>query len=209
VGNDALLSMSKAVSHEEDGVSRPVPACHWSFNRKRRFHYICGDTAALFHRAPEELLHSNVSTVDDSGGNWAARLDRLFSGDVPFEQWTVPVADGSYTIVHVPVHANDGALMYVAGFVYRDGQPIPAPPELRLAALAALEVLGTERKRTARFLHDVAAQCLSTTGLQLELLRLEIEARNIEVPGFAREIQRGLDEALRQIRAFSAETDPA
>ena len=198
--------MSRAVSRREDGVPLAVPACQWTFNRERQFHYISGASVALFGRVPEQLVHSGVSIIDDPNGSWAARLDRLFSGDTCLEQWTVPVADVNYTLVHVPVHAN-GAVPYAAGFAYRDGYEIPAVPELELAARAALQVLETERARTARFLHDVAAQCLSSTGLQLELLRLELEAGSHEVRGPTTEIQRGLDEALKQLRAFSAEPD--
>jgi len=192
--------------NKASGMAPGVPVCQWSFNRGRQFHYICGDSTALFQRAPEELLHSDFSTVDNREGSWAARLDRLFSGDTALEEWTVPVSNRSYIVVHVPIYEN-GAISYVAGFAYRDGQEIPAAPELALAASAALQVLEAERERTARFLHDVAAQCLSSTGLQLELLRLELEARNIEVPALVAEIGRGLDEALRQVRTFSIRTE--
>jgi signal transduction histidine kinase len=184
-----------------------VPVCQWSFNRERQFHYISGASAALFGRVPEELVHSGVSIIDDPYGSWAARLDRLFSGNTSLEEWTVPVSDGSYAIVHVPVLAN-GAVTYAAGFAYSDRHEIPAVPDLELAARAALQVLETERLRTARFLHDVVAQCLSSTGLQLELLRLELEAGNHQVRAYTADIQRRLDEALKQVRAFSAEPDP-
>ena len=196
--------MSKAVSRKEDGVPLAIPACQWSFNRERQFHYIGGASAALFGRVPEELVHTGISTIDDPEGSWAARLDRLFSGNSALEEWTVPVSDGSYLIVHVPVHAN-GAVTYAAGFAYPDGHEIPAVPELELSARAVLQVLETERERTSRFLHDVVAQCLSSTGLQLELLRLELQAGNHDVRGHTTDIQRRLDEALKQVRAFSAE----
>ncbi|HET9321609.1 MAG TPA: histidine kinase dimerization/phosphoacceptor domain-containing protein [Bryobacteraceae bacterium] len=183
-----------------------VPVCQWSFDRERQFHYIGGASAALFGRVPEELVRSSVSIIDDPNGSWAARLDRLFSGNTALEEWTVPVSDGRYIIVHVPVRA-DGAVHYTAGFAYPDGHEIPAAPELELAARAALQALETERERTARFLHDVVAQCLSSTGLQLELLRIELEAGNHGVRGHTTEIQRRLDEALKQVRAFSTEPD--
>jgi signal transduction histidine kinase len=179
----------------------------WSFNRERQFHHLCGDSAVLFQQAPEELLFGDVSMVDDPEGSWAARLDRLFSGATCLEQWTVAVEDANYTLVHVPVRAKDGAVMFVAGFAYRDGQEIPASLELELAARAASQALETERKQTARFLHDVVAQSLSSTGLQLELLRLELEAGSHEVRGPITDIQRRLDETLKQVRAFSGEPD--
>ena len=194
------------MSRREDGMPLAVPVCQWSFDRERQFHYVSGDSAALFGRVPEELVHSGVSIIDDPSGSWAARLDGLFSGNTALEEWTVPVPDGRCIIVHIPVRAN-GAVSYTAGFAYPDGHEIPAAPELELAARAALQALETERERTARFLHDVVAQCLSSTGLQLELLRLELEAGNREVRGYTTDIQRRLDETLKQVRAFSAEPD--
>lgn len=170
--------MSKAALRRDEGASPAAPASQWSFNREHQFHYISGDSGALFQLSPEELVHRDISLVDDPEGSWAARLDRLFSGESSLEQWSTPVSEGSFTLVHVPVHATDGAVTHVAGFAYWDGQEIPAVYELELAALAALQVLETERARTARFLHDVVAQSLSSTGLQLELLRLELAARN-------------------------------
>jgi signal transduction histidine kinase len=89
------------------------------------------------------------------------------------------------------------------------GDPVPTVRELELAALAILQVLQTERTRIERFLHDVVAQCLSSTGLQLELLRLEIEDPHMQTPTASRtaEIQRALGEALSRVRAFSAGQD--
>jgi signal transduction histidine kinase len=188
-------------------LTEDVPACQWSFNKARRFHYLSGDSMGLFHRPPSELLHQHVSIADDPGGSWNARLDRIFSGNTtPFES-TVSSPEQAYALIHLPIYARDSGVLYAAGFAYRAGRSIPAARELELAALAMLRVLETERARTERFLHDVVAQCLSGTGLQLELLRLEIEARKLEPPSRTGEIQRALEEALQRVRAFCSEEE--
>jgi hypothetical protein len=51
------------------------------------------------------------------------------------------------------------------------------------------------------------AQCLSSTGLQIELLRLEIEDHQMQTPSRAADIQNALAEALSRIRTFNAGQD--
>ncbi len=182
-----------------------VPACQWCFNKARRFHYVSGEPA-FFRRQPEELLHRHLSMIDDPKGSWAERLDRIFSGKTPYGT-PGPISEQGYKTVHIPIHATDGSVVYAAGFAYHAGDPIPAVRELELAALAILQVLRSERARRNRFLHDVVAPCLSGAGLQLELLRLDSQAQRVELPDRAGEIQRSLDEALRQLRTFGSGED--
>ena len=182
-----------------------VPLCQWGFNKSRRFVYVSG-SADIFGRQPEELLRQHVSSIDDSSKSWAARLDQIFSGTSPHHA-AGPTEDQYQVILHVPIHATDGSIAYAAGFSFAAGDPPPTARELELAALAILQVLRTERTRTERFLHDVVAQCLSSTGLQLELLRLEIEDHQMQTPSRAADIQNALAEALSRIRTFNAGQD--
>jgi signal transduction histidine kinase len=182
-----------------------VPRCQWGFNKSRRFVYASG-SADIFGRQPEELLRQHVSSIDDSSGSWAARLDQIFSGTSPGHA-AGPTAEQNQVILHVPIHATDGRIAYAAGFSFAAGDPAPAARELELAALAILQVLRSERTHTERFLHDVVAQCLSSTGLQLELLRLEIEDHQMQTPSRAADIQNALVEALSRIRTFNARQD--
>ncbi len=182
-----------------------VPLCQWGFTKSRRFLYISGNTD-IFGRSPEELLHQHVSVIDDASRSWAARLDRIFSGGAPSDTATSG-AGLDRAIIHVPIRAHGGSVAYAAGFSFPAGDPAPGVRELELAALAILQVLRTERGRTERFLHDVVAQCLSSTGLQLELLRLEIEGQQTEAPSRSAEIQQALAEALKRVRIFSSGAD--
>jgi hypothetical protein len=178
--------------------------CQWGFNRARRFQYVSGN-ARMFGRPPEELLHQHVSAIDDPHRSWEARLDRIFSGISPHDT-AGPTAE-QHVIFHVPVHTTDGGVAYAAGFSFPAGDPPPVMQELGLAALAILQVLQAERMRTKRFLHDVVAQHLSSMGLQFEVLRLELGAHQVQTPSGSAEIQQALEEALAEVRAFSAGQD--
>jgi signal transduction histidine kinase len=188
-------------------MSNADPVCQWSLNRAYKFHHISGDSIGLFHHPPARMLHRHVSTVDDTDGSWAARLDRIFSGHSPIDRWSAPVADGGYMLVQIPVHADEGAVRYAAGFAFQSGQRLPAPRALEFAARAVLRAIEAERARTEAFLHDTVAQYLSSAGLQLELLKLELEGKKIAMPSRAAEIQRSLDEALEQVRNFRAKVE--
>jgi len=180
-----------------------IPACQWSFNRVRCFHYIGGDSAAVFHQTSSDLLRRHVSMIDDPKGSWAACLDRIFYGETRFDS-TPPASQNEYTLIHLPIHDSSGAIAYAAGFAYRAGLPVPSAPELELTALGILQIVEAERVRIDRFLHDVIAQCLTSTGLELDLQRLELEGLGVELPDRAREVQRSLEETLDQIRSFHA-----
>jgi signal transduction histidine kinase len=64
--------------------------------------------------------------------------------------------------------------------------------------------LHAQRAKTADFLHDDVAQSLSAAGLQLDLLRMDLESTVSEIASRTAEIQRLLDEALRRVREFNA-----
>ena len=179
-----------------------VPLCQWGFTKSRRFLYISGNTD-IFGLSPEELLHQHVSMIDDASRSWATRLDRIFSGAAPSDT-ARSAAEPDRAIIHVPIRIPGGDVTYAAGFSFPTGSPAPGLRELELAGMAILQVLRTERARTERFLHDVVAQCLSSTGLQLELLRLEIEGHQTQAPSRSVEIQQALAEALKRVRIFSS-----
>ena len=183
---------------------KPAPSCQWSFNRSHEFHHVSGDTTGLFHRLTADLSRRHVSIIDDPPGTWSACLDRMFQGDAPIEQWIAAGPAGEYAVFHIPVRAGDGTVLYVAWFAFPAGSPLPAAPELESAADATLQAVESERTRATRFLHDVVAQSLSGTGLQLELLQLEIQAQSAEALQRTAEIQKSLEEVLKLIREFNA-----
>jgi two-component system, NarL family, sensor kinase len=78
----------------------------------------------------------------------------------------------------------------------------------RSLALAALDKQQFERGRLARMLHDDVAQLLSGAGLQLDILRMDLE---LSVPGIGSrtaEIQELLDRVVRQVRELSYKLNP-
>jgi len=78
----------------------------------------------------------------------------------------------------------------------------------RALALAALERQRLERGRLARMLHDEVAQILSGAGLQLDILRMDLEEKAPEIVGRTAEIQELLERVVRRIRDLSYDLNP-
>ncbi len=78
----------------------------------------------------------------------------------------------------------------------------------RSLALAALEKERIERGQLARTLHDEVAQILSGAGLQLDILRMDLEERVPQIVSRTAEIQDLLEQVVRRIRERSYELNP-
>ena len=78
----------------------------------------------------------------------------------------------------------------------------------RTLALAALENEQSERGKLARMLHDEVAQILSGAGLQLDILRMDLQDRVPEIVSRTAEIQSLLERVVRHIRHLSYELNP-
>jgi signal transduction histidine kinase len=78
----------------------------------------------------------------------------------------------------------------------------------RTLALAAIEREQSERGKLARMLHDEVAQILSGAGLQLDILRMDLQDRVPEIASRTCEIQSLLDQMAKHIRDLSYELNP-
>src|SRR5262245_12773492 len=78
----------------------------------------------------------------------------------------------------------------------------------RELALAAIEKERLGRGKLARKLHDEVAQVLSGAGLQLDVLRMDMEERVPEIVPRIAEIQDLLERVVRNIRDVSYELNP-
>lgn len=66
-----------------------------------------------------------------------------------------------------------------------------------------------ESNRVSRALHDEVGQVLSAVGLQLDVLKLDYKGTIPEIVERTNEIQKMLENAMRQVRALSYDLNPA
>lgn len=62
-----------------------------------------------------------------------------------------------------------------------------------------------EREHISRILHDEVGQVVSAVGLQLELLRMDLESREPEIAARIVAIQHSLESALAPLRRLTSE----
>jgi signal transduction histidine kinase len=78
--------------------------------------------------------------------------------------------------------------------------------QVLIAIVASNEMQGT---RVSRVLHDEVGQILSAVGLQLGVLKLDLQDRIPEIGQRTAEIQQMLERAITQVRGLSYELNPA
>ena len=75
--------------------------------------------------------------------------------------------------------------------------------------LGALKAQEFEHNMMSRFLHDSVGQNLTALGLQLDLIRMDLEASAPAVGERVSEVQRALGEMMEAVREYSYALNPA
>jgi signal transduction histidine kinase len=107
-----------------------------------------------------------------------------------------------------PIRTPDG-VTYAGGIAREITQWNAAEQQLRHTVLGALKAQEFERNMMARFLHDSVGQNLTALGLQLDLIRMDLEVAAPLVGERVSEIQKSLGEMMEAVRGYSYELNPA
>lgn len=172
------------------------------------FEHVWGPAAGLFDRRPEQLSGQTVEELlsPEAARLWTARFTRSFAGE------TVVLRErrneGVWFVTLFPLHTAGGARC--AGGIAREvSQWGSAEMQLRHTVLGALKAQDFERTMMARFLHDSVGQNLTALGLQLDLIRMDLEGTPAPVAERVIEVQKALGEIMEAVREYSYELDPA
>jgi two-component system, NarL family, sensor kinase len=193
-----------------DGFLRQSPACNWVISAAGRFIRIDGGPAPIFgEAAASELAGRSLSEslTPDCAHTWAERVARSVSG----ETLLLRERHGSSTwyIVQFPLCGGSGTIGHAAGFALDVTPWSTAEQELRYTVLGALRAQEFERNTMSRFLHDSVGQNLSAVGLQLDLVRMDLEPVSPEACRHIQEIQQMLETMMQEVRECSYELNPA
>lgn len=178
------------------------PGCTWALRRDLAVHCVFGDSLPLFGIPSAELAGRSLLEVlpQEIRESWRDRTERAFRGE------TIAVREHAssrlFSITSYPVLV-DGQIALAGGTALDLTPWNAAGQELQNTAPNVLAVRELERTRFARFLHDEVGQCLSAAGLQLDLLRMDLEDLVPAVPARTAEIQEVLDRVMQRVREFS------
>jgi signal transduction histidine kinase len=184
------------------------PECQWISGADGVFLRAYGDTLSIFGKAAPECSGRCLSDVLDpaAAGLWQSRVDRIQAGETLRLRERRGAA--AWYITMFPVRAADGVTF--AGGLARELTPLAtAEQELRSAVLSALKAQEFERNMVSKFLHDMVGQNLTALGLQLDLLRMDLDSVAPQSCAHIGEIQKLLETVMEQVRDYSYELNPS
>jgi len=202
--NDPAMGQAAALCEE---FLEQCPLCHWVVDPFLRFVRISGNVEPIFGRPASELKGTAVAKLGNSRpATWTERFGRVFAGEtVALREIVGSVAWG---ITLFPIRV-EGEIRYAGGLA-RDNAPwIKAEQDLRHRVLTALNAQEFERSMLSRFLHDSVGQNLTAFGLQLDLIRMDLEPISPESGARLGEIQKLLEEMMEKVREYSYELNPS
>lgn len=185
-----------------------APACHWIVSPKGVFEAVYGDSAALFGRPPAELKGRVLAETLDRvrAKSWAARLARVLAGETLLLRERH--GHGTWYMSVFPVRRRQ-RIAYMGGIAREITAWGTAEQELRQTVLSALKAQESDRRTASKFLHDSVGQNLTALGLQLDLIRMDLEAVAPEVSARLIELQKMLETMMEQVRDYSYELNPS
>jgi len=190
-----------------DEFLEQAPACHWVVDSELRFVRISGHSEPIFGKSAARLKGRLIMELPEpEAAAWKNRFERVFEGEV----LTLRERDGqtAWGISLFPIRIA-GEIRYVGGLARETTAWWKAEEELRHTVLSALKAQEFERSMLSRFLHDSVGQNLTAFGLQLDLIRMDLESVSPENCARIAEIQKLLEEMMEKVREYSYELNPS
>jgi PAS domain S-box-containing protein len=184
------------------------PACHWVVTAAGVFHSIYGDSTFLFGKPASELVGRPAAEAlpPELASVWRDRFARALGGETVVLRERRGNAIWHFTVF--PIRFG-GEIRYTGGQAREITAWSSAEQELRYTVLGALKAQEFERNMVSRFLHDIVGQNLTALGLQLDLIRMDLETVSPESCARVIEIQGILEAMMQRVREYSYELNPA
>ncbi len=184
------------------------PACHWVVTAGGVFHRVYGDPASIFGKPAAELAGRSAAEAlaPELAHVWRDRFARAFEGETVVLRERRGNAIWYLTVF--PIRFG-GEIRYAGGLAREITAWSVAEQELRYTVLGALKAQEFERNTVSRFLHDTVGQNLTALGLQLDLIRMDLENAQPETCARVIEIQRILEAVMQRVREYSYELNPS
>ena len=185
-----------------------IPTCHWIVGTDGVFHSAHGELEGLFGKKAADLQGKPAAEAldPDMARVWKARFARALKGEVV--RLRERRGGATWYVGMFPIRVAD-QIRYAGGLAAEVTPWSTADQELRQTVLGALKAQEFERNVTARFLHDVVGQNLTAFGLQLDLVRMDLENLQPETCARVAEMQRVLESMMEEVREYSYELNPS
>jgi signal transduction histidine kinase len=165
------------------------------------FHRIYGDPSSVFGKPASEL--AGRAPADDQ---WKSRFARALEGETLLLRERRGNATWYITVFPIRV---EGEIRYAGGIAREITPWSTAEQELRYTVLGALKAQEFERNMVSKFLHDAVGQNLTALGLQLDLIRMDLEGVQPGACARVAELQQLLETMMEQVREYVYELYPS
>jgi len=184
------------------------PACHWLVTASGIFHKIYGDPSCILGKPAPELLGRKVTEVldPDAAAIWKGRFAQALRGETLTLRERCGEARWNVSIFPIRV---EGKIRYAGAMARESTQWAKAEQELRYTVLGALKAQEFERAMVSKFLHDAVGQNLTALGLQLDLVRMDLESISPASCAHIAEVQKLLGTMMEEVREYSYELNPS
>jgi signal transduction histidine kinase len=182
--------------------------CSWVVTTAGGFRLIHGDSMPVFGKPAAELLNRSIADAldPDAAVVWRDRFDRVAAG----ERQVLRERRGSSSVVAISLFRIElEGELYIGGSAHEIGFMARAEQELRYAVHSAIKAQEFDRRMVARFLHDKIGQNLTALGLQLDLVRMDLETAAPATIERLTDIQRHLEAMMEDVRNYSYELNPS
>jgi signal transduction histidine kinase len=197
---------------DENGLAKAYleqcPAVIWAVDGNGAFHKFYSDPSNVFGKPAAELQHRTPDAALDPGPGeqWKNRFARALAGETLMLRERR--GDITWYVKLFPIRM-DGRISHVGGVAQESAPWSTADQELRHTVLSALRSQEFERKMASQFLHDSVGQNLTAFGLQLDLIRMDLETASPEVCARIAEVQKTLEGVMEEVREYSYELNPS
>jgi signal transduction histidine kinase len=184
------------------------PACHWILDGDGVFVKIYGEPSPIFNRRRADLIGRKLDDALDAeqARAWRDRVARILGGELL--RLRERHGGALWNISVFPIRVA-GEIRYAGALAREVTAWNAAEQELRYTVLGALKAMEFEKKSMSRFLHDSVGQNLTAFGLQLDLMRMDLEGISPDVCNRIVEMQHVLEEMMEGVRDYSYELNPS
>ena len=195
------------MSHEAPCLAeiylRQNPGCHWIVDGAGVFVKLYGDPAPVFGKSAAELQGMPGA---DLGDGWRSRFRRALAGETMILRERH--GESAFSIFLFPVEI-DGVIRHAGGSAREVTTWAAAEQELRYTVLGALRAQEHQSAAVSKFLHDSVGQNLTALGLQLDLVRMDLESDRPAICAQVADAQKLLETVVEQVREYSYELNPS
>jgi two-component system NarL family sensor kinase len=172
------------------------------------FERFYGDPLPLFDRSAAQLVGRLPDDVlgSEEAAAWRCRFTRALSGETMLLRVRRPA--GTWHVTVFPIRI-EGEIRFAGGNAREVTPWAAAEQELRHTVLGALKAQEFQRTMVSRFLHDSVGQNLTAFGLQLDLIRMDLESVSPETCRRIGDVQKLLEEMMERVREYSYELNPS